>query len=170
MLKLFNDLKLFFEDNYRRIHIREYARLRNISPPSASKLLKNLRKEKILNKEIDKGHVLYYANRDNAEFVHLQRIYWRQKIEKTGTINFLNEKLISPIIILYGSFAKAEISKNSDIDIAVFTPSENELPLQKYEKKINRKIHLIKFSSMQDCKNENLLKNILNGCILFGRW
>ena len=51
MLTIFNNLKPFFEDNYRRISVREYARIIKISPPSASKLLNNLEKEGLLTKE-----------------------------------------------------------------------------------------------------------------------
>ncbi len=40
MLKIFNDLKPFFEDNYGRIHVRGYAALVKVSPPTASGMLK----------------------------------------------------------------------------------------------------------------------------------
>ena len=54
MLEIFNKLKPFFEDNYKRISVREYARMQNISPPNASQLLNNLEKEGLLKKEEDR--------------------------------------------------------------------------------------------------------------------
>lgn len=54
MLKIFNNLEPFFENNYKRINVREYARLKKISPPTASKLLSELQKEDLLEREDEK--------------------------------------------------------------------------------------------------------------------
>ena len=54
MLKIIYILKPFFEDNYRRINVREYARLQKISPPTASKILEQMHKEKLLKKETER--------------------------------------------------------------------------------------------------------------------
>ena len=71
MLKIFNDLEPFFKDNYRRINVREYARLLNISPPSASKLLKLYTKEGLLVLEEDKNFLNFSVNKENNLFIHL---------------------------------------------------------------------------------------------------
>ena len=39
MLEIFNTLAYFFEDNYVKISVREFAKFKKISPPHASKLL-----------------------------------------------------------------------------------------------------------------------------------
>jgi len=67
MLKIFNDLEPFFRDNYQRINVREYARIRKMSPPSASALLSNLEKEGLLNVEKEKNYIYYHANREDRE-------------------------------------------------------------------------------------------------------
>ena len=51
MLNIINDLDCFFEDCYRRVNVREYARIKGISPPTASKILTNYQKEGLLFKE-----------------------------------------------------------------------------------------------------------------------
>lgn len=51
MLKIINDLTPFFEDCYREISVREYARIMSISPPTASKLLSYYCSEKLLVKK-----------------------------------------------------------------------------------------------------------------------
>ena len=81
MLKIFNDLVQFFEDNYRRINVREYARIQHISPPTASKLLDEFYKDGLLKKEEEKNYILYFANKENRIFIDLQRIYWHLKIK-----------------------------------------------------------------------------------------
>ncbi len=170
MLKIFNDLEPFFRDNYQRINVREYARIRKMSPPSASALLSNLEKEGLLNVEKEKNYIYYHANREDREFIELSRIYWHKIFQKTGLIKYFEKELIEPIIILFGSFSKAEIKKNSDIDLAVFTFSTKKLETAKYEKVLGRKIQIFTFKDKNDIKNKELLNNILNGYKIIGGW
>ena len=74
MLDIFNKLQYFFEDCYRRINVREYAKLMKISPPTASKMLSEFQNEGLLKKEIDKGYHLFYANKENQQFIGLSRL------------------------------------------------------------------------------------------------
>ena len=79
MLKIINDLSFFFLDHNRKINVREYARLRKISPPTASKLLDEYAQEKLLKKEVFRNFIFYSANDNDQSFKDLQRIYRRQK-------------------------------------------------------------------------------------------
>ena len=170
MLKIFNDLKPFFEDNYRRISIREYARLKRITPPTAKNLLNSYFKEGILKKQREKRYIFYYANRDNKVFVDLCRIYWSAVLERSGFIKHINKNLFEPVIIVFGSFASAEISEQSDIDIAIFSETKKELKLDEFEKKLKRKLQIFVFKNIDDVKNKELLYSILNGYLISGRW
>lgn len=170
MLKIIDNLTPFFGDNYRRINVREYARIRKISPPTASKLLEMLHKEGLLKKERDRNYIFYRANRENSLFIDLSRAYWKCTLKSSGLIDLFENEFLSPIIILYGSLSKAEAKQDSDIDIAVFTETKKDLKLEKFEKKLNRKIQLFVFRGMKSVKNEELLKNILNGYKLEGNW
>jgi predicted nucleotidyltransferase len=167
MLTIFNNLEPFFKDNYKRINVREYARIKKISPPSASTLLSKLNKEKLLNKEKEKNYIYYSANNENKQFIELSRIYWSQKFK--NLTEFIKNELISPTIILFGSFSKAEINVNSDIDLAIFSSSKTKINLEIFEKKFKREIQIFKFKNKKEVKNKNLLNNILNGFILEGR-
>lgn len=169
MLKIFNSLKPFFDDNYRRINVREYAKIQGISPPSASKLLDGFYKEGLLNKEVERRYIYYYANRDDSSFTNLSRVYWCFILKKIGLINYFEQELINPVIILFGSFANAEVSSKSDIDIALFTISKKELDIGRYNDAL-KEVHLFMFKSREDVKNKNLLNNILNGFKISGRW
>ncbi len=170
MLKIIDDLRLFFDDNYRRIHVREYARIRKISAPTASKLLEGYHKEGLLGKTADKQYIYYFANKESALFVDISRIYWRAVIEKSGLAGMMSEKFIMPVIILFGSLAKAEVTKDSDIDVAIFTPTKKEPDLKEFETKLGRRIQLFTFLSRADVKNEELLNNILSGYKILGAW
>lgn len=166
MLKIFNELEPFFKDNYERINVREYSRRTKMSPPTASKLLSEYEREGFLKKEKDKMYIYYVANKENKQFILLSRIYWQISFEKLT--EYLKEELVSPVIILFGSFSKAEINKNSDVDIAVFSVSVKQLKLDKFEEKLKRKIQLFMFHSEHDVKNKELLKNIYNGHLMEG--
>lgn len=170
MLIIFNNLKLFMDNNYRRISVREYARFQKISPPSASKFLKAMYKENLLKSEAERRHLYFYANRENRVFVELQRAYYLIRLRNSGLIEHLEKELVTPTVLLFGSLAKAEAKEDSDIDIAVFTESERQLDLSEFEKKMKRKIQIFMFRKKEDVGNKMLLNNILNGFILSGSW
>ncbi|MBD3312218.1 hypothetical protein GF352_02060 [archaeon] len=170
MLRIFNDLSPFFNDNYQRIHVREYARVMEISPPTASKRLSHLNKQGLLNKEEERNIIYYHANKESKDFIDLSRIYWRQQLKKAELIKYLNKELINPLVILFGSFSKAEVKHDSDIDLAVFTHSSKKLNLTDFEKRLGRSIQLFTFKSRDDVNNKELLNNLLNGYIITGNW
>ena len=166
MLKIFNDLEPFFMDNYRRIGVRVYSRIRKVSPPSASTLLEDYHKEGLLCREEDRRYIFYSSNKDNGVFVQLSRAYWLIQIKKSGLIDYLNEQLLNPLIMLFGSFSKAEISPSSDIDLVVANTAKKKLNLAPFEKKLSRSIQLI----FHDEAKIELHKSIMNGFILSGGW
>lgn len=170
MLEIINNLIPFFEDNYERIHVREYARRVGVSPPTASQRLKNFSTKGLLNVEEGRNIIYYYANRECSLFIDLLRMYWRTEFKKMGLIEYLEEELINPLVILFGSFSKAEISEDSDIDIVIFTPTSKELDFGRFEKRLHRKIQPFIFKSRSEVKNKELLNNFLNGYILTGSW
>ena len=166
MLNIINNLKPFCEDCYRRINVREYARIVDISPPTASKLLSEYCKLGLLVEEKDKNYIFYYANKSNKNFIDLSRIYWRHRLSEV--IEHLDGKLIDPLVILFGSLAKAEVKADSDIDLCVIS-HKKDLNLGNLEKKLKRKIQVFFFGSIREINNLELRNNILNGYILSGR-
>jgi len=166
MLKILNDLKSFFGDCYRRINIREYAKIMHISPPTASKLLGHYAKNGLLLKETYRNYILFHANKDSKDFIDLSRIYWRHELKEL--VDFIERKVTHPSIVLFGSLSKAEARTDSDIDMAIFG-HKKELDTNYFEKKIKRRLQTFWFDSIKDVKNKELAKNIINGYILRGR-
>ncbi len=166
MLKIINNLSPFFEDCYRRINVREYAKLVKISPPTASKLLDQYNKEGILNKEEYKNYLFFYANKNNRKFIDLSRIYWNEKLKEL--ISYMEKELTNPAIILFGSVAKGEVKKDSDIDLALFS-NKKIIDISNFERKLNRNIQIFWFKNIKEIESEELRNNILNGYILSGR-
>lgn len=166
MLKIFNNLKPFIEDCYREISVREYSRIIKITPPTASKLLKKFEFEDLLKKRLDKGYLLFRTNRENSILRDLSRMYWKQKLKKL--VDYLNSELYNPTIFLFGSLAKLETKKNSDIDLAVITNINKKVKLEKYKKSFDREIQLFIFKSLSKITNKELKANIINGYLIQG--
>lgn len=160
MLKIFNELKQFFEDVYREISVRQYAKEVKISPPTASKKLKEFVKEGILI--LNKRGIYFYfkANREEFIFKQLARLYWY------SVLNPITEKIHGEIaykrIILFGSLSKAENTIKSDVDLYLET-EERKIDITNLQKLLNREIQLHFIKSI---KNENLKKNIEQGIII----
>lgn|SRR3989338_1091930 len=166
MLKIMSDLEPFFQDCYRRIHVREYAKLRKVSPPTASKILDSYYKENLLKKELDRNYLTFFANKESQLFISLSRIYWQSELEPL--LSSLKRDLSLPIIILFGSLSKAETTPLSDIDLAIIA-SPKKLSLQSFEKRYKRKIQVLFFDNSKEMITSELRNNIVNGYILMGR-
>jgi predicted nucleotidyltransferase len=165
MLIILNNLMPFFEDCYRRINVREYAKIVGISPPTASKLLHYYKTQKLLKMEKHRNYIFYFANKDSRDFIDLSRTYWRFRLK--GFISLMEKKLTSPSLILFGSVSKAEVRPESDVDITVFS-IKKECNLREIERKLKRKIQLFWFPSIEDIKSRELALNIMNGYVLCG--
>lgn len=168
-----NTLKPFLENPNREYHPRELSRLLKISPTTAGKFLESLKKQNYLLKRKERGHLLYRANTDNEAYRDLKTHYNITKIKKSGLVDHLISEYNYPkTIILFGSYAKAENTPESDIDLFIASEITKEPNLKKFEKKLGCEIQLFcankkKFNQMKENSKE-LLNNILNGKILYG--
>ena len=104
--------------------------------------------------------------------LNLKLYYNLEKIRESNIIQDLEKVFNLPVIILFGSYASAMDDKTSDIDICLISNIEKKFPTEKYEKKLNRKISLHKFSKDGWKKtrksNPNLINNICGGIVLSG--
>lgn len=166
MLKIINDLKPFFEDCYRRINVRRYAKIIHISPPTASKLLSSYNTKNLLLKEKYRNYILFYANKGSREFIDLSRLYWNYRLK--NLLSIITRKLINPTIVLFGSLSKAEAKLDSDVDLAIFA-HKRELDIKGFERKLKRRVQIFWFKSLKEIRNRELANNIINGYVLIGR-
>jgi DNA-binding transcriptional ArsR family regulator len=165
MLRIINDLKLFFEDCYREISVREYARAMMITAPTASKILKCFAEEGLLHRKDERGFIFFRTNRESLVLRDLSRIYWSEKLY--GLVEHIVDSVHPNSIVLFGSLSKLEVSGKSDIDIALFGSFKKELNLKKFEKKLGKEIQTFVFESL-DKVSKNLKTSIVNGYALKG--
>lgn len=163
MLKILNMLMPFFEDCYRRIGVREYAKIIGVSPPTASKILENFGKDGLLRMEKERGYMLYHADNGNQDFMDLSRMYWRHSL--SPLIDRLERGVLEPYIILFGSLSKAEAKKDSDVDIAVLG-EKKAIDVSAIERKVGRKIHIFWFKSWESLKGNDIENSIRLGYVL----
>lgn len=159
-------LKIFLDSPLDSFRLRELARLSEISPPSVVNYLKEFEKSELIKKQIKRGIPFYESLRDNSQFTLYKKISIIFELNRIGLIDYLWDKLSPEAMVLYGSFAKGESTEDSDIDLFILGKEKNIL-LEQFEKKLNKKIHLMFKGSLKEVPRE-LKNNILNGIILKG--
>jgi len=139
-----------------------------LAPKSVKLYLEELEKESLIIKKEHRIHryPVYYANRDNSYFKFLKRLDIIRRIKESGLLDYLDEKCMPEVVILFGSASRGEDVKSSDIDIYLQCDAKG-LDLSKYEKELNRKINLF-FEKNFDKLSEELRSNIINGDKLKG--
>lgn len=172
MYKKMDIMALFFEAQERKLHIREVARLKGMSPMTARRLLNELVEDGLLKKEKGRLFDLFSAKQSDLFLVE-SRAHFARKLVTSGLVAFLDKALHVPrAMVLFGSCAKAEVLEKSDIDLFVLTDSEKDVNLERYEKKLGRQIQLFvhtprSFEKLKK-KSPELLDNIINGLTIKG--
>lgn len=164
-------LRPFFEDPNSRFSIRELSRLLRINHTTVRQYLDKLVKEGFLSLKKE-GVYSFYRIVLSKKTLNLKLYYNLEKIRNSNLIEDLERLYDLPVIVLFGSCASAMDDAGSDIDICIISDVEKEFPIEKYEKILNRKISLHRFSrglwSRSKKSNPNLVNNICNGVVLSG--
>ncbi len=160
------------EDMNAEFGVREYARERKVSPPTASKILAGLHEKGLLRKREERRLLLFRANDESEYFRDLRKLFNIWILRESGLLDFLDRFYIKPTIILFGSMAKAENAASSDIDLCIISEKTAKADLAEFEKKLKRPIQIFPVRKLKELRNENLVENVLNGIVLRGklRW
>ena len=159
-------LNVFFDNPTGRFYIREIARLTQLSPNTILNITKHLEKQEFIKKEKKKHIVELYAD-INERFKQLKRVVNFRRILESGLIEFLNDKFSPEAICVMGSYSRGRDIKDSDIDIVVISKKDySSVSLINFEKKLNRKIHLI--VTYYNKISKEFYINLINGIVLCG--
>lgn len=169
-----NIIELFLKEPEREFHVREVSKLTGRSPTTVSNYLKRYSKKGILKSEKKLNHLFFRADTENKGFKQLKLSHNLSSLYGSGLVSYLEENYNYPsAIILFGSYAKAENTGKSDIDILIITPNKREEDLSKFEKKLGSiQLHLHSNNEIELMKEKNkeLLNNLINGITLSGYW
>jgi len=164
-------LKPFFEDPNRKFSIRELSRILKINHTTVRQYLNKLVKEELLSSKKERVYLFYHLIL-SRKTLNLKLYYNLEKVRNSNLIEELEKAYDLPVIVLFGSYAFARDDVNSDIDVCLISNVEKEFLAEKYEKSLNRKISLHKFSKDSWGKakksNPNLVNNVCNGIVLSG--
>jgi predicted nucleotidyltransferase len=131
--------QLFLKPNY-RFHIRELARLTGLNPNTVISLIKELEKEKIINREKKKNVVEIKLEFDNQKVVHLKKIFNLIQIYESGIVDELVNYYAPSLISLVGSYSRGEDIEKSDIDIVIISANRKMIEIERFEKKLGRRL------------------------------
>ncbi|PIV45050.1 MAG: hypothetical protein COS25_01870 [Candidatus Nealsonbacteria bacterium CG02_land_8_20_14_3_00_37_10] len=159
-------LEVFLENPGEKFHIRGIARMLKISKTAANYHINNLLKRKIIIKEKKDVFPSFKANETSEEYRFFKQQAGLRKIIESNLLDYLENEFSPKCIILFGSFAKAEYSAESDIDIFI-QADEKIVNMEKYEKKLGHKISLL-FEPQIERLSPQLFNNIANGMKLRG--
>jgi predicted nucleotidyltransferase len=161
-------LGIFFDDPnpLEGFTIRGIAKLIKLAPTSVKMHLDGLIKDNFVIKAEGRTYETYWANRENPLFRFYKKIDMQVRLEESKLIEFVWDVCNPQVVILFGSSARGEDDKMSDIDLFVMA-KERTIALEKYEKSLKRKIQLHFSDNFQKLPRE-LKNNILNGIIIKG--
>jgi len=158
-------LRVFFDHPSKKFFIREVSRKTDISYPSVRNHINGLLEEGFIKKD-EEGMYPRYSLGDSKK----TRIYKRNdllaRLYESGLVKELEGKTRPNCIILYGSAVEGRDDERGDVDLFI-QAEEKDVDLEKYEKKINRKISLL-FEPEIKHLNKELLNNLVNGVTLKG--
>lgn len=169
MLQKYNKyklLKIFLFAPEESFRLRELSRLVKISPPSVMAYLKEFEKERLI-KSYQKDDIPYYSsNMENEDLIFYKRLSVLYELHESGLIEYIWEKIAPEAIILYGSYAKGEFTRQSDIDLFIIG-KKIDINLKEFEKKLGKSLHVMFDDDVKKIP-KNLKNNLCNGIVLKG--
>lgn len=113
---------------YEKYYLREAARLLNMSPMTVKRSLDFLLNNKLIVKEVSKNRILYSANMQNPAFKHIKISRSLSMLLQKDVVEFIKKKVPGVnAVILYGSYAKGEETRDSDMDMLVIAPAKKDI-------------------------------------------
>jgi len=163
-------LRLFLTNPEQSFYMQEIGRILGKKPGNFQRTINNMVKEGVLTSEYKANARYFKANKNYPLYKELKSIVFKtvgvagslkEVLEKIGNINFS---------FIYGSYAKAEESYLSDIDLAIIgKPDEDRLikELDRFEtvlkREINYKVYTPQELNKEIKEKEPFILEILKG-------
>lgn len=161
------DLKsLFLNNTLKRWHFQELINQSGMSRERVNYYLKLLLKEKFIARvKPPRKRPYYTAKRGLGRFRFEKRLYGLKLLQKSGLFEHINSLGEVKSAILFGSFARGDWNKSSDIDLFIFGNAA-DFNKAKFESLLKHEIQLFAFSSPKEIKKElepKVIENIVKG-------
>jgi hypothetical protein len=130
----FGVLGLYLGDYKRQFYLREISRLAKLPLKNTQNSLKTLEKRRILKSSVNGKNKYFSLNLDNIQtklFLLQAEIYktflFLEKYPSFKT--FLKEVSTQSLQLIFGSFAKFNAGKDSDVDLLIVSRYEEKIPI-----------------------------------------
>lgn len=164
-------LKLILENSpVKEWHFEELLRSTTMTRAALSRWLRRYRAERLLTHHKPRNSFPYFTvGSDNPVYASKKRIYALEQLYESGLIAHLLGLKRAKTVIVFGSMAKGDWHKDSDIDLFIFGDG-NGLDKAHYENKLGRSIEVHCFRNKSELKavKTGLIKNIINGHVIKG--
>lgn len=134
--------EFFLENPFEEVYLRQLARILHLSPFATKKYADVLVKADLVSEERKANVRSFKANVNNQFYRHLKIAYGIRQLLKSGLIDAIKEQgsAVSSIT-LFGSMAKGEDTKTSDVDLMVIGHVKKEF-LINAEQKLGKTINI----------------------------
>lgn len=167
-----NVLRLILENSpLKKWHFEEIAGEAKVTKRVASKWLKKYMSDGLLKHKKEKGKFPYFTvGSNNPVYYSLKRLYALEQFHKSGLTPKLLSIKTAKTIILFGSMARGDWCKDSDIDIFVFGDI-SDFDKNIYERRLHKNIEVHIFRNKEEIHEvkTGLIKNIINGYVIKGQ-
>lgn len=167
-------LGYFFGEPYKEVYLRELARRVELSIFTLKNAVDDLVEDELLV-ERRQGRFRYLsANMENLFFRHLKIAFNVKKLMDSGIVGHLKETVPAlSSVVLFGSLAKGEDDKRSDVDLLVIGQKPTKIDVSGVERRLDRKVELTVFrwSDWRKKSNEDrafYLDVVTGGIVLYG--
>lgn len=151
-------------------HFEEIVKKTDMARAAVNKWLNRYQKEGLLKRIKEKGKFPYFtAGSNNPTYQSKKKLYMLTKLYQSGLIKDLITLEKAKTIVLFGSTARGDWYKDSDIDIFIYGTAKG-FEKHKYELKLHRDIELHVFETKDEIKKvkSGLINNVINGYIIKG--
>ncbi|MEK6816830.1 MAG: nucleotidyltransferase domain-containing protein, partial [Nanoarchaeota archaeon] len=163
-------LRLFFDEPTREWHFEEIVREAKMARSKADAWLKRLIKENLVKRVKERKKMPHYiSNYKASDYQNRKRLFALGMLYDSGLLNHLTSLQKARTVIIFGSFARWDWHKKSDIDVFVYGDTEG-LSIGKYELKLHRDIEMFAAKDKDDIRKfgPGLVKNIIKGYVVKG--
>lgn len=162
-------LEMFFDNPTREFHFEEIVKDAKIARSKADGWLKKFQKDGLVTRVKPKGKMPHYiANYGSAAYMNRKRLFALNKLNESGFLEHLSG-LKAKTVIIFGSIARSDWYKKSDVDLFIYGDSEC-IDVAKFEHRLHRNIQIFACENRKDLGKlgEGLIKNIISGDIIKG--
>src|SRR3989338_3789669 len=150
-------------------HFAQLQKETKLSKPSLSRWLGKFIKLGLIKKMKPRGKAPYYIGmEENPEFLSKKRLHAIKLLTDSGLVSHLSTLKGAKVVILFGSFSRADWHKDSDIDVFIYGKDE-DFEQAKFEAALKREIQVHEASNKKEMKKmSRMLPYIIAGDFIKG--